>query len=152
MRSVLSDFVLDLMLCNSLCKYLLDKFVFSKNRRICSEDDHEPFDFTSFVSQKTSISELKTLLDEERDQRREEREKAAADMKMAIQRIQAEATEELKRVSGAALRREKEREEIINKFQVNIMNLSAYVFHIQSLNVNLIFRRMRRKDVHWWKP
>lgn len=105
-----------------------------------------------WFSQKTSISELKALLDEERDQRREEREKAAADMKMAIQRMQAEATEELKRVSGAALRREKEQEEIINKFQVNIMKLSAYGFHVQSLNVNLISRRMRRKDVHWWKP
>ncbi|KAH6779791.1 hypothetical protein C2S52_011028 [Perilla frutescens var. hirtella] len=68
-------------------------------------------------SQKASISELKALLDEERDQRREEREKASADMKMAIQRIQAEATEELKRVSEAALKREKEQEEIINKLQ-----------------------------------
>lgn len=68
-------------------------------------------------SQKASISELKALLDEERDQRREEREKALADMKMAIQRIQAEATQELKRVSEASLRREKEQEEIINKLQ-----------------------------------
>ncbi|XP_057807426.1 uncharacterized protein LOC131022064 isoform X2 [Salvia miltiorrhiza] len=69
------------------------------------------------TSQKASISELKALLDEERDQRREEREKASADMRMAIQRIQAEATEELKRVSETAMRREKEQEEIINKLQ-----------------------------------
>lgn len=65
---------------------------------------------------------MKALLDEERDQRREEREKASTDMKMAIQRIQAEATEELKRASEAAMRREKEQEEIINKLQVKIMN------------------------------
>ncbi|XP_042038904.1 myosin heavy chain, non-muscle-like isoform X2 [Salvia splendens] len=69
------------------------------------------------ASQKASISELKVLLDEERDQRREEREKARADMKMAIQRIQAEAMEELKRVSETSMRREKEQQEIINKLQ-----------------------------------
>ncbi|XP_042009188.1 myosin heavy chain, non-muscle-like [Salvia splendens] len=43
------------------------------------------------ASQKASISELKVLLDEEREQRRQEREKALAYMKMAIQRIQVEA-------------------------------------------------------------
>ncbi|KAL1548700.1 golgin subfamily B member 1-like isoform X2 [Salvia divinorum] len=69
------------------------------------------------TSQKATISELKILLDEERDQRREEREKALENMKMAIQRIQAEAMEELKRVSETAMRREKEQEEIINKLQ-----------------------------------
>lgn len=72
----------------------------------------------SWFSQKASISELKALLDEERDQRREEREKASTDMKMAIQRIQAEAAQELTRVSEAALRLEKEQEDIINKLQV----------------------------------
>ncbi|KAL3829586.1 hypothetical protein ACJIZ3_018388 [Penstemon smallii] len=68
-------------------------------------------------SQKASISELKTLLDEERDQRKEEREKASMDMKMSIQRVQAEAAEEIKRVSDGALRREKEQQEMINKLQ-----------------------------------
>ncbi|GFP82282.1 hypothetical protein PHJA_000371400 [Phtheirospermum japonicum] len=68
-------------------------------------------------SQKASISELKAVLDEERDQRREEREKASLDMKVALQRVQAEATEEIKRVSDAALRREKEQQEMINKLQ-----------------------------------
>ncbi|KAL0428996.1 UNVERIFIED_CONTAM: hypothetical protein Sradi_0525600 [Sesamum radiatum] len=68
-------------------------------------------------SQKASISELKGLLDEERDQRREEREKASVDMKMAVQRVQAEATEEITRVSECALRREKELQEMINKLQ-----------------------------------
>ncbi|KAK4418753.1 hypothetical protein Salat_2288100 [Sesamum alatum] len=68
-------------------------------------------------SQKASISELKGQLDEEREQRREEREKASVDMKMAIQRVQAEATEEIKRVSECALKREKEQQEMINKLQ-----------------------------------
>ncbi|KAK3036116.1 hypothetical protein RJ639_031697, partial [Escallonia herrerae] len=68
-------------------------------------------------SQKTSVSELKALIDEERDQRREEREKAAGDLKASVQRVQAEAQEELKRVSDAASRREKEQQEVINKLQ-----------------------------------
>ncbi|CAH9145809.1 unnamed protein product [Cuscuta epithymum] len=68
-------------------------------------------------SQKASISELKALLDEERDQRKEEREKAALDLKASIQRVQVEAQEEIKRYSDAALRREKEQQEMINKLQ-----------------------------------
>ncbi|KAK9273592.1 hypothetical protein L1049_018402 [Liquidambar formosana] len=68
-------------------------------------------------SQKASISELKTQLDEERDQRREERDKAEADLKAAIQRTQLEAQEELNRLSDAALRREREQQEVINKLQ-----------------------------------
>ncbi|GER31258.1 armadillo repeat kinesin 2 [Striga asiatica] len=68
-------------------------------------------------SQKASISKLKALLDEERGQMREEIEKASLYMKVAIQRAQAKATEEIKRVSDGALRREKERQEMINKLQ-----------------------------------
>ncbi|XP_071932533.1 uncharacterized protein [Coffea arabica] len=68
-------------------------------------------------SQKASISELKASLDEERDQRREEREKAVEDLKISIQRIQAEAQEEMKRLSDAAAKREKEQQEVINKLQ-----------------------------------
>ncbi|XP_051121776.1 uncharacterized protein LOC127245114 isoform X2 [Andrographis paniculata] len=68
-------------------------------------------------SQKASISELKVLLDEERDQRREERDKASADMKMAIHRVQAEAAEEIKQLSDSALRRENELQEMIHKLQ-----------------------------------
>ncbi|XP_075518451.1 uncharacterized protein LOC142552615 isoform X2 [Primulina tabacum] len=68
-------------------------------------------------SQKASMSELKTLLDEERDQRRREREKATADLKLSIQRIRAETAEEIKRVSDGALMREKEQLERINKLQ-----------------------------------
>ncbi|KAL6499356.1 hypothetical protein OROHE_026019 [Orobanche hederae] len=68
-------------------------------------------------SQKASISELKAVLDEERDQRREEREKASLDIKLALQRVRAEAMEEIKRVSDGALRREKEQQEMIYKLQ-----------------------------------
>ncbi|XP_024019022.1 stress response protein NST1 isoform X1 [Morus notabilis] len=68
-------------------------------------------------SQKASIAELKEQLDEEREQRREEREKAAADLKTAVQRALSEAEEEIKRSSDAALRREREQQEVINKLQ-----------------------------------
>ncbi|XP_049350840.1 uncharacterized protein LOC125815418 isoform X2 [Solanum verrucosum] len=68
-------------------------------------------------SQKLSISELKTLLDEEREQRKKEREKAALDLKTSTQRVQAEAQEEIRRLSESAIKREKEQQEIINKLQ-----------------------------------
>ncbi|PSS21599.1 Myosin-2 heavy chain like [Actinidia chinensis var. chinensis] len=68
-------------------------------------------------SQKASISELKAQLDEERDQRREERENAAIELKTSIQRVQAEAQEEVKRLSDTSLRREREQQELINKLQ-----------------------------------
>ncbi|XP_042951361.1 uncharacterized protein LOC122286556 isoform X2 [Carya illinoinensis] len=68
-------------------------------------------------SQKASITELEAQLFEERDQRREEREKAAADLKTAVQRAQSEAQEEFKRVSDASLRRERELQEMINKLK-----------------------------------
>ncbi|KAG2729587.1 hypothetical protein I3843_01G252700 [Carya illinoinensis] len=68
-------------------------------------------------SQKASITELEAQLFEEQDQRREEREKAAADLKTAVQRAQSEAQEEFKRVSDASLRRERELQEMINKLK-----------------------------------
>ncbi|KAF5466941.1 hypothetical protein F2P56_016820 [Juglans regia] len=68
-------------------------------------------------SQKASITELEAQLFEERDQRREEREKAAADLKTAVQRAQSEAQEEFKRLSDASLRRERELQEVINKLK-----------------------------------
>lgn len=77
------------------------------------------FDF----SQKTSITELKAQLDEERDQRREEREKAASDLKAAIQKAQSEARDGIRQISDAALRREREQEEVINKLQVSCFTL-----------------------------
>ncbi|KAE9459996.1 hypothetical protein C3L33_08062, partial [Rhododendron williamsianum] len=75
------------------------------------------FCLVSIFSQKASIAELKAQVDEEREQRREEREKAAVDLKLSIQRVQTEAQEELKRLSDAALRREREQQEVINKLQ-----------------------------------
>ncbi|KAI3756845.1 hypothetical protein L1987_56668 [Smallanthus sonchifolius] len=68
-------------------------------------------------SQNASIAELKALLDEEREQRKEDREKAVANLTASIQRVKAEAQEELKRLSDASLRRENEQQEIINKLQ-----------------------------------
>ncbi|XP_022633065.1 uncharacterized protein LOC106752963 isoform X2 [Vigna radiata var. radiata] len=68
-------------------------------------------------SQKVNIAELKEQLDDERTQRKEEREKAAADLKAAVHKAQSEAEEELKRLSDAALRRERELQEAINKLQ-----------------------------------
>ncbi|XP_021692821.2 uncharacterized protein LOC110673899 isoform X2 [Hevea brasiliensis] len=68
-------------------------------------------------SHKVSISELETQLEEERDQRREERQKAVADLKAALQRVQSEAQEEIKRQSDAASQRERELQEEINKLQ-----------------------------------
>ncbi|XP_022147057.1 kinesin-like protein KIF15 isoform X2 [Momordica charantia] len=68
-------------------------------------------------SQKASLSKLKGQIDEERDQRREEREKAAADLKAAVQKAHAEAQDEVKRLSDAASMREREQQEVINKLQ-----------------------------------
>ncbi|KAG9445097.1 hypothetical protein H6P81_016437 [Aristolochia fimbriata] len=68
-------------------------------------------------SQRVSISELETQLDEERNQRREEREKAAADQKAALQKAHSEAQEELKRQIDAALRLQRELREVISKLQ-----------------------------------
>jgi len=69
-------------------------------------------------SQKVNIAELKEQLDDERTQRKEEREKASADLKGAVHRAQSEAVEEIKRLSDAGLRRERELQEAINKLQV----------------------------------
>ncbi|KAG4119529.1 hypothetical protein ERO13_D11G086300v2 [Gossypium hirsutum] len=78
-------------------------------------------------SQKASIAELKVQLDEERDQRREEREKATADLKAAVQRAQFEAQEELQRLSDVYLKRETEKKEVINKLEESLRKSSAQV-------------------------
>ncbi|KAK9742849.1 hypothetical protein RND81_03G200300 [Saponaria officinalis] len=78
-------------------------------------------------SQKASIAEVKIQLDEERDQRKEEREKAASDLKASIQRVQTEAQEELKRASDVAVRREREQQEVINKLQESERESSSLV-------------------------
>ncbi|XP_010276144.1 PREDICTED: major antigen isoform X2 [Nelumbo nucifera] len=68
-------------------------------------------------NQKASICELEAQLDEERNQRREEREKSEADLKAALQRVQAEGQEELKRQSEVASKQQRELQEAINKLQ-----------------------------------
>ncbi|KAJ6400441.1 hypothetical protein OIU84_015982 [Salix udensis] len=68
-------------------------------------------------SQKASIAELEAQLEEERDQRKEERQKATSDLKAAVQRVQSEAQEEVKRLSNAAMQQERELQEEINKLQ-----------------------------------
>lgn len=50
--------------------------------------------------------------------RREEREDAEKDLKLALQKVQAEAQEEIKRQSDVYLRQQKEQQEVINKLQV----------------------------------
>ncbi|GMH00574.1 hypothetical protein Nepgr_002413 [Nepenthes gracilis] len=83
-------------------------------------------------SQKASVDELKSQLDEERYQRREEREKAAADIKAAIQRVQSEVQEEIKQHSNAALRRERALQEFINKLQVSERESSSLIESLRS--------------------
>ncbi|KAL4368748.1 hypothetical protein GQ457_05G000320 [Hibiscus cannabinus] len=78
-------------------------------------------------SQKASVAELKVQLEEERDQRREEREKAAVDLKAAVQRVQSEAQEEMQRHSDVAIKREKELEELINKLEDSLGKSSTQV-------------------------
>ncbi|CAL1370227.1 unnamed protein product [Linum trigynum] len=68
-------------------------------------------------SQKASIAELEAQLEEERDQRKEERLKGASDLKVAVQKVQSEAQEEIKALSDTAAHREKELQEEINKLQ-----------------------------------
>ncbi|WJX76973.1 hypothetical protein P8452_60327 [Trifolium repens] len=83
-------------------------------------------------SQKISIAELKEQLDEERTQRKEEREKAAADLKAAVHRAQSEAQEEIKRVSDASLRRESELQEAINKLKESEREMCLLVETLRS--------------------
>ncbi|WOL06280.1 hypothetical protein Cni_G15012 [Canna indica] len=68
-------------------------------------------------SQKATISELEARLDEERNQRREDREKAATDLHSALKRVQLEAQEEIKRQAENHLRQHKEQQEVISKLE-----------------------------------
>ncbi|CAM8901864.1 unnamed protein product [Rhodiola kirilowii] len=78
-------------------------------------------------NQKASISELKAQLDKERDQRRQDREKAAVDLRAAVQKVLSEANHELTQFSEAASRREKEQQELISKQQESGKELSLLV-------------------------
>ncbi|XP_020590519.1 uncharacterized protein LOC110031596 isoform X2 [Phalaenopsis equestris] len=68
-------------------------------------------------SQKVTISELETQLDEERNQRRGERERAEMDLKSAIQKAHLESQEEIKRQADVYLRQHREQQELIAKLQ-----------------------------------
>ncbi|CAA7410853.1 unnamed protein product [Spirodela intermedia] len=68
-------------------------------------------------SHKGTILEREAQLDEERNQRRAEREKAAADLKSALQRVQLEAQEEIKRQTDVYLQQHREQQEFIVKLQ-----------------------------------
>uniref|UniRef100_A0A1D1Z2R2 Restin n=2 Tax=Anthurium amnicola TaxID=1678845 RepID=A0A1D1Z2R2_9ARAE len=68
-------------------------------------------------TQKLIISEREAQLDEERNQRRVEREKAAADLKSALQRAHSEAQEEIKRQADIHLQQHNEQQEFIAKLQ-----------------------------------
>ncbi|XP_062209719.1 uncharacterized protein LOC133911480 isoform X2 [Phragmites australis] len=69
------------------------------------------------LSQKAVISELEGQLSEERNLRREERDKAAQDLKSALHKVQAEAQEEIKRQEESYLRQQREQKEVITKLQ-----------------------------------
>lgn len=83
-------------------------------------------------SQKASISKLEALLDGERELRREDREKADLNLKTSIQKVQAESQEEMKRLSDASLRREKEKQELIHKLQESEKERSSMVLILRS--------------------
>ncbi|XP_073102139.1 uncharacterized protein [Elaeis guineensis] len=68
-------------------------------------------------SQKAVISELESQLDEERNLRREEREKAAADLKFALQKAHSQAQEEIKQQADVYIKQHKEQQEVICKLQ-----------------------------------
>ncbi|KAL0916436.1 hypothetical protein M5K25_013947 [Dendrobium thyrsiflorum] len=68
-------------------------------------------------SQNVTISELDAQLNEERNQRRGEREKAEMDLKSAIQKAHVEAQEEIKRQADVYLRQNREQQELITKLQ-----------------------------------
>ncbi|XVE73992.1 hypothetical protein DITRI_Ditri11bG0163200 [Diplodiscus trichospermus] len=97
------------------------------NERLCASMQSCTEANERIKSQKASIAELKVQLDEERKQRREEREKAAVDLKAAVQRAQSEAQEELQRLSDVALKREKEQQEVINKLEESLGESSSQV-------------------------
>ncbi|KAJ0258613.1 SMAD/FHA domain-containing protein [Hirschfeldia incana] len=83
-------------------------------------------------SQKATIDELKTGLDEERNQRKEERETAAAEIKAAIHKCQIEAQEELNKFSDVAMRHEREQQEVINKMKESEKERSIQVETLMS--------------------
>uniref|UniRef100_A0A0D9Z1J4 FHA domain-containing protein n=1 Tax=Oryza glumipatula TaxID=40148 RepID=A0A0D9Z1J4_9ORYZ len=83
-------------------------------------------------SQKSNICELEAQLSEERDLRREERDKAAEDLKSALHKVNAEAQEEIKRQAEAHLRQQREQKEVISKLQESEKEIRLLVETLRS--------------------
>ncbi|CAN6308202.1 unnamed protein product [Urochloa humidicola] len=85
------------------------------------------------LSQKGIISELEGQLSEERNLRREERDKAAQDMKSALHKVQTEAQEEIKRQAESYLRQQqREQKEVIIKLQESEKETRLFVETLRS--------------------
>ncbi|KAF0911076.1 hypothetical protein E2562_005459 [Oryza meyeriana var. granulata] len=83
-------------------------------------------------SQKSNICELEAQLSEERNLRREERDKAAEDLKSALHKVNAEAQEEIKRLAEAYLRQQREQKEVISKLQESEKEIRLLVETLRS--------------------
>ncbi|KAL5653519.1 hypothetical protein ACJX0J_038977, partial [Zea mays] len=83
-------------------------------------------------SQKGMICELEGQLNEERNLRREERDKAAHDMKSALHKVQAEAQEEIKKQAESYLRQQREQKEVISKLQESEKETRLFVETLRS--------------------
>uniref|UniRef100_A0A0E0GG68 FHA domain-containing protein n=1 Tax=Oryza nivara TaxID=4536 RepID=A0A0E0GG68_ORYNI len=81
---------------------------------------------------KSNICELEAQLSEERDLRREERDKAAEDLKSALHKVNAEAQEEIKRQAEAHLRQQREQKEVISKLQESEKEIRLLVETLRS--------------------
>ncbi|RLN39587.1 myosin-11 isoform X2 [Panicum miliaceum] len=84
------------------------------------------------LSQKAIICELEGQLSEERNLRREERDKAAQDLKSALHKVQAEAQEEIKRQAEFYLRQQNEQKEVISKLQESEKETRLFVETLRS--------------------
>ncbi|XP_006649314.1 myosin-11 isoform X2 [Oryza brachyantha] len=83
-------------------------------------------------SQKSNICELEAQLSEERNLRREERDKAAEDLKSALHKANAEAQEEINRQAEAYLRQQREQKEVISKLQESEKEIRLLVETLRS--------------------
>ncbi|KAJ1298992.1 hypothetical protein BS78_01G496900 [Paspalum vaginatum] len=85
--------------------------------RLCASKQSRADADEIISSQKAIICELEGQLSEERNLRREERDKAAHDLKSALHKVQIETQEEIKRQAESYLRQQKEQKEVISKLQ-----------------------------------
>ena len=108
-------------------------------------------------SQKAVICELEGQLSEERNLRREERDKAAQDLKSALHKVQAEAQEEIKRQAQSYLRQQNEQKDVINKLQVlpfsnfSLIWRPCLLHQILQLPSTSASRNQKKKPVCLWK-